>query len=401
MQRLKLRSATLPRRLVIAAGVAAAVSACGAAGDREATRPGLAPGSAVPGLSTAELARFQAGQAQFNRVFTPAEGLGPLFNENQCSACHTSPASGGTGEQMVLKATRFTPPDRCDLLSAEGGENVRTQATPLLKARGIARQTPPADATEQGKLNTPFLFGLGAIDAIPALELKRAAEEEPHDVRGRVGRTPSGVPGRFGRKADVATLRDFVESALRFEMGLTTPRHPAEAPAGFALPPATNPHPSPDVDQRTVDALVDYVRFLAPLPRALPSEASALAQVRQGEGVFRRIGCEECHIPQLRTGRSDVPALDRKVVGLYSDLLLHDMGPALAGTCAAGASPREFRTELLMGLRYRRQFLHDGRAYSVRDAIELHGGQARAMAEAFRKLPLAEQTALLKFLDTL
>ena len=384
-----------------ALSLAAILASCGAAGDREATRPGLAPGSAVPGLSTAELARFQAGQAQFNRVYTPADGLGPLFNENQCSACHTSPASGGTGEQMVVKATRFTPPGRCDLLSAEGGENVRSQATPLLRAHGITRQAPPMAATERGRLNTPFLFGLGAVDAVPALELRRTAEKEPPEVRGHPGRTGAGALGRFGRKADVATLRDFVESALRFEMGLTTPGHPAEAPAGFAFPAGTDPHPAPDLDQRTVDALVDYVRMLAPLPRALASDPGALAQVQAGEGVFRRIGCEECHLPELRTGRSDVPALDRKVVRLYSDLLLHDMGPALAGTCAPGATPREFRTELLMGLRYRRQFLHDGRAYAVRDAIELHGGQAAAAAAAFRRLPLAEQTALLKFLDTL
>ena len=383
------------------AGLAAALAGCGAAADREATRPGLEPGSPVPGLRPAELVRFRLGEALFNRVFTPSDGLGPLFNENQCSACHTSPVSGGTGEQLVVKATRFTPPDRCDLLSAEGGENVRKQATPLLVARGIPRQPPPSRATERVLLDTPFLFGIGAVDAIPERELKRVAEEEPHEAAGRPGRTADGRFGRFGRKADVATLRDFVESALRFELGLTTPRHAVEAPAGFPLPAGSNPHPAPDVDQRTVDLLTDYVRFLAPLPRALPADPAARAEADAGEVIFRRIGCEECHTPELRTARSGVPALDRKVVRLYSDLLLHDMGPALAGTCAPGATPREFRTEMLMGLRYRRRFLHDGRALGVRDAIELHGGQAATTADAFRRLPLTQQLALLRFLDTL
>ncbi len=381
--------------------LAAALAACGNAGAREATRPGLPPGSPLPGLRAAELARFREGEALFEHVYTPAEGLGPLFNENQCSACHTSPASGGTGEQLVVKMTRFTPPGRCDLLSGAGGENVRSQATPLLVARGISRQPAPRDATENVRLDTPFLFGIGAVAAIPERELVRTAEEEPHDARGRLGRTADGRTGRFGRKADVATLREFVESALRFEMGLTSPGQPTEAPAGFALPPGTNPHPAPDVDGRTVDALTAYVRFLAPLPQALPADPGARQQAQAGESLFRRIGCEECHTPALRTGRSDVPALDRKVVRLYSDLLLHDMGPALAGTCAPGATPTEYRTEMLMGLRYRRRFLHDGRAYGVREAIEAHGGQAAETAAAFRRLTLPQQLAVLKFLDTL
>lgn len=381
--------------------LAAALVACGNGSGGEATRPGLAPGAPVPGLRAAELARFREGEALFNHVFTPAEGLGPLFNENQCSACHTSPASGGTGDQLVVKATRFTPPGRCDLLGDAGGENVRSQATPLLVARGISHQSPPPQATETVRLDTPFLFGIGAVAAIPERELVRTGEEEPHDARGHLGRTADGRPGRFGRKADVATLREFVESALRFEMGLTSPGQPTEAPGGVALPPGTNLHPAPDVDRHTVDALTDYVRFLAPLPQALPTDPAARQQAQAGESLFRRTGCEECHTPALRTGRSEVPALDRKVVHLYSDLLLHDLGPALAGTCAPGATPAEYRTEPLMGLRYRRRFLHDGRAYGVREAIEAHGGQAAATAAAFRRLTLPEQLALLKFLETL
>src|SRR5919108_4583101 len=126
------------------------------------------PGAPLPGLRQAEIARFQAGKALFNRVFTAAEGLGPAFNENQCSACHTVPASGGTtGFERIVKATRYHRPGDCDILAREGGENVRTQVTARLRPHGIERQPMPRGATEVGRFTPPFLFGLGLIQAIP------------------------------------------------------------------------------------------------------------------------------------------------------------------------------------------------------------------------------------------
>src|SRR5690606_35426235 len=92
--------------------------------------PLVRPGEPLAGLAPAQLGRFRAGEALFNAVFTPEQGLGPFFNENQCSACHTAPATGGTGEQLVVRASRFTPPDRCDSLREAGGENVRAVTTP-------------------------------------------------------------------------------------------------------------------------------------------------------------------------------------------------------------------------------------------------------------------------------
>ena len=89
------------------------------------------PGTPLSGLSAADSARFYAGMTLFNKVFTPDEGLGPAFNENQCSACHTVPAIGGTtGFERIVKATHYSGPGACDLLSEHGGENVRTSVTP-------------------------------------------------------------------------------------------------------------------------------------------------------------------------------------------------------------------------------------------------------------------------------
>ena len=103
----------------------------------------------------------------------------------------------------------------------------------------------------------------------------------------------------------------------------------------------------------------------------------------------------------MTTGASSSAALDRRVIALYSDLLLHDLGAALASVCSFGASPNETRTEPLAGLGYRSLFLHDGRASRVRDAILMHGGEAQGARDAFAALGELTQQYVLRFLDTL
>jgi CxxC motif-containing protein (DUF1111 family) len=349
------------------------------------------------------MARFVAGKTLFDHVFTPEEGLGPLFNENQCSACHTDPASGGTGEQRVVKATRVVAPATCDYFEGDRGQNIRRQATPLLRARGVGGETPPAGASV-GRFAPPFLFGLGLVEAIPAREI--LSREDPDDrngdgISGRAGKSATGALGRFGRKAEAASLVEFVSSALRLEMGLTNVFAPAEPGLnGGPLPPGVDPVPDPEVDSTGVQRLADFVRFLAPLPPATIAADATRDSVLRGEGVFHSLGCATCHVPAMTTGPNPAPALDRKTIYLYSDLLLHDLGPALADVCGAGASTSELRTASLAGLRYRKAFLHDGRALSVREAILLHGGEAARAREAFASLDFASQILLLQFLDT-
>jgi CxxC motif-containing protein (DUF1111 family) len=380
-------------------GLLTLVGACGRAPVMDIGRE---PGSPLPGLTPDELARFRAGEVLFNRVFTPEEGLGPMFNEDQCSACHTDPASGGTGEQRVVKATRFDGAN-CDQLGEGGGLNVRTQTTPAMQAHGLSRETVPEAATERGRFTVPFLFGLGLVEAIPEAEIAVRADPDDRNrdgISGRVGRTVDGRPGRFGRKAEFATIADFTAGALLLEMGLTSPREPREARAGGKpIPEEVDPVPEPEIDQRSFNVLVDFVRFLAPLAPRSPTWSLARDSIARGARLFRRVGCESCHVPTMTTGRSEVAALDRKVVALYSDLLLHGMGPALANVCAPGATPTELRTAPLMGLGARQVFLHDGRALSVRDAILLHGGEAQRARDAFAALDYRQQLELIKFLD--
>ncbi|HEX7118869.1 MAG TPA: di-heme oxidoredictase family protein [Longimicrobiales bacterium] len=379
----------------------AAAAACG----RPEPVPPTRLGEPLPGLDARSLGRFLAGRALFDKVFSPEEGLGPLFNENQCSACHTSPATGGTGEQRVTRASRFTPPDDCDPLTAAGGENVRLRATPTLRAHGIDRQPFPAGATDTARFNVPFLFGLGLVEAIPEDRILARADPDDRDgdgISGRPGRDARGRFARFGRKADHASLRDFVQSAAHLEMGLTTPARPREGTiAGAPLPPGTDPAADPELDATAVALLTDYIRFLAPPARGQAESDVDRRRIERGAALFAAIGCADCHVPSMTTGRDPIPALDRKRVELYSDLLLHDMGPALATVCAPGASPTELRTEPLMGLGRRDVFLHDGRTRDLSEAIGLHGGEAAAARERFRALDELERHAVLRFLRSL
>lgn len=360
-------------------------------------------GSPLPGLSPEETEAFEAGRTVFARIFTPEEGLGPRFNENSCSACHTFPVDGGTGETAVRKATRHTGSDRCDLLSERGGENLRIQVTPALARMNGAAVPDPPEAHHRARFTIPFIFGLGLVEAIPLETLETLADPDDSDgdgISGRIGRDRAGGSARFGRKADVASLDDFNDSALRLEMGLTTPAFPDEAMAGALppVPPETDPAPEPEIDPETFAALSAFVRFLAP---PAPADIAPGSPAARGRELFGETGCADCHVPTLQAGPHPSPAIAHRTVALYSDLLLHDMGAGLAGTCGPGASTSEYRTEPLMGLRYRRTFLHDGRAGRVRDAILQHGGEAAAARERFLELHRVEQEALLRFLGTL
>ena len=150
-----------------------------------------------------------------------------------------------------------------------------------------------------------------------------------------------------------------------------------------------------------VELLTDYVRFLAPPVRATFDSDYQKASVRRGTVLFRELNCSSCHVPSMQTGPSDVAALSHKTVALYSDLLLHDMGPGLADVCGVSATPSEVRTEPLMGIRHRDMLLHTGRAFDLRDAIMLHGGEAKSSRDAFAALDWMSQEDLVNFLKTL
>lgn len=361
-------------------------------------------GAPLPGLSAAELADFRAGRALFDRDFTVEQGLGPLFNGRRCSSCHDVPRLGGMGADLVRKATRFED-NRCDLLVRHGGDLLQDQATEALRAHGVSRDPVPKEANAVAEILPPALYGAGLIEGIPDAVIMEHEDPDDRDgdgISGRAGRTFDGRLGRFGRKGTFANLRTFTEGALHGEMGITTRAFPKEEPhAGAALPPGVDPAPDPELADSLVEQITRFVRFLAaPAPDAALSDA-ARDSARAGQQIFGRIGCAACHLPELRTGDSPVSALRDRSIPLYSDLLLHDLGPEMASVCAPNALPSEWRTAPLMGLRFRNGFLHDRRAQSVESAIRAHGGEAARSRNRFLVLEAAQRAAILRFLATL
>lgn len=360
-------------------------------------------GEPLPGITDAQRRDFEAGRQIFTRSFTAAEGLGPTFNEVRCASCHDLPTLGGAGADGVRKATRFAD-GRCDLLVEGGGDLLQTQVTAALRERGYDVEAVPPAATAVASIMPPALYAAGLIDAIPADAILEQADPDDADgdgISGRHGGSQDGRVGRFGRKAGFATVRDFVENAFLGEMGLTTPGSPNEHRiGGHPLPAGSDPAPDPELDDRVVDQVTQYVRLLAP-PSPDATSAAARDSILAGRRIFDRIGCARCHRPELRTASNDLEPLRRRRVALYSDLLLHDMGPENASICAPGAQPAEWRTTPLLGLRLRIGFWHDGRAQSVESAISAHGGEGARARDLFSILAESQRSLLLRFLESL
>jgi CxxC motif-containing protein (DUF1111 family) len=372
-------------------------------GCRTPQQPAL--GEPLADLSPEQQAQFLAGKKVFQRVFEPKDGLGPLFNANSCAQCHEEPVLGGVGDEVEVHATRFGAPNSCDPLFHEGGPVIQQDATPLLRALGIEKEQIPPSATAQARRSTPPLFGFGLLDAIPETTL--LSHEDPHDsngdgIYGRANRTIDGRVGRFGRKAAVATLMDFNAGAFPQEMGVTTPQSPVEETInGKPVPPETDPAPDPEITVEDIENVTGFTRFLAPPPQQIFTNPHDQHLAARGKTLFATLKCGVCHVPTMKTGRSTIKSLDRKEVALYSDLLLHAMGAELADICLDQAHPSEFRTEMLMGLRFRKTFLHDGRAKTVQEAIERHDGEGRRSRDKFKGLNERDKQALLKFLETI
>lgn len=363
------------------------------------------PGLPLPDLSQAELEAFAAGEALFNRPFAPEDGLGPLFNQDRCSSCHDLPTSGGHGAEPVFKVSRFDAVEGCSTLSEHGGDLLQTVVIESARAMGFGAERIPPNATAGTEIRAPAVYGLGLVEQIPEADIVRNADPDDADgdgISGRPNLDAAGRAGRFGRRAQHTTLGGFIEEAIRLEMGITTTAHPVEETYnGVPLPEGIDVVPDPEVGAGELDLLVDYMRFLAPPQVIRPEDPAARADIEEGEKIFEFMGCDACHTPSFTTSASDIPALDRKRFRLYSDLLLHDMGPELADICSPGILPSEWKTARLVGLGHRSEFLHNGRAQRLSDAILLHGGEAAAARDVFRRLTEEARRQVLAFLRSL
>lgn len=365
------------------------------------------------------------------------DGLGPVFNESSCVACHNQGGMGGGGAKaknvmIITPLDGGTPNGRGPQQAGPSfvlhhfgtdGEYAgwRAQHLPfgqfeLPDARsGIHAQArvPRRSPTQR---QTPALFGAGLIDALPNDVLRAlAAVRHPEfpEVSGRVAETASGSAGRFGWKGQMARLDEFVITACAVELGLQVPGKPQPTPPHRAQYTA----PGLDMNQAECDALVRFVQEL-PRPQQQPAQRHAAGPyLAQGQALFEVVGCATCHTAK-------VGAID----GIYSDLLLHDMGapmsdagssygvfqpsnpsppPSTAPLAESGkkppaiATPSEWRTPPLWGVRDSAPYLHDGRADTLAVAIALHDGEAQKSRDYFQKLPHEGQQKIIGFLKSL
>lgn len=362
-------------------------------------------GGPLPDLSPDELARFQAGAALFSKVHGPQDGLGPTFNGRACADCHSLPAPGGadkTRSHRITRIGRDAGGSHDDLIDVGGPVLSQQSVAGLLPGCGLDSEKKPKSATAVSERQPPSLYGLGLVAAIPdeTLEALAATQQANGEVAGRVNRsagaTGDGV-GRFGAKAQFATLDAFIADALRNELGITNPRLPDEKPTSRLAGPTCDLVPDPEDDGTELTALVDFVSMLAPPPRGPIGAAE-----RRGEAIFSEVGCASCHVPSLRTGPSPIAALADQDVPLYSDLLLHDLGDELADGIRQGdAGGSEWRTAPLWGIGRRLWFLHDGRATDLRTAVELHNGDAKDARDRLFKRRRDDLQDVLTFLRSL
>jgi CxxC motif-containing protein (DUF1111 family) len=291
----------------------------------------------------ANQALISEGARLFSHVWTVAEGLGPTFNARSCAGCHATPVAGGSGiEIQTFVLVMPTLPS--------GSRVVRRLRVDRLGA--VSEEPAPRGAVLR---KTPALFGSGLIEAIPAPEIGG-----------------SGPTGRFGWKARFHTIQEAVTSAFENELGL----QPEEVSAD------------------KLNAVSAFIRSLPPLSPI--SVAGSNDDEERGRALFREIGCITCHVPSF-------PSLGAQKLSPYTDLLLHDMGPALADGIVEGtAKPTQFKTPPLWGIsRTGPPYLHDGRASTLEQAIGAHAGEASDVVRKWTGLPAAEKARLLAFVQSL
>lgn len=397
-------------------------------GDNRLRRPTVL-GDPLPDLTIQQMNQFLDGKAAFMLTQAVEAGLGPIFNGTSCVACHSSPVPGGAS---MLNTTRF-------------GQNIGGRFDPLVSLGGsqlhqfainpAAMEMIPRSANVVARRNSTPIFGLGLIEAITDSTIIANRRTFGNDqIDGRVGMVTDVVTrrrmvGRFGWKAQHATLLSFSADAYHNEMGITNQHYLAEnAPNGnLNLLEQFDTRIDPeDVAGRqpmpAFESVAHFMRLLGPPPVAtlatptvtqttrtnsltstVARPLTSVAQPNTAEGriLFSTVGCVQCHTPMLRTGSNPVAALNFKDVWLYSDLLLHKMGSLADGIVQADANGNEFRTPPLWGARFSAPYLHDGRAPTIDAAIRAHDGEGRLVKERYQRLTPAQQKLLTDFVLSL
>lgn len=377
-------------------------------------------GAPLNGLTRPQMQAFLDGQVVYNTPLEVEQGLGPVFNKESCGNCHANPL-GGTGSQTV---TRFG-------LTGKGGfEDLAHLGGSLLQSQSISEECAeviPAEASITANRVTNGIMGYGLIEAIPDAQIEAVQAAQPVGQQGMVRyvtavedppMSPDRV-GRFGWKAQVATVFTFSADAGLNELGLTSVFFPNESdPNGINPPALGDPDfcdmvPDPEnsialgngVDKDFLEVVTDFQRLLAAPPQTPRSGMT-------GETIFNNIGCAVCHHASYTT--ADDPMLEDvlrdKTVKPYTDFLVHDMGLTADFIADGPVGERWMKTAPLSGLRVRDPLWHDGRFVAgsfverVTLAIEAHDAllsQGISAAQAFAALDETQKGQLFAFLGSL
>lgn len=423
----------LPRTALSAVLLALLVSAAGLApGGAASAEEGVSRDSfsrPLPGLAGDELIRFALGRAQFRTIRLSgvradgAGGLGPVFNRTSCSGCHVRNGRGRPPEDadgpLTTMVIRLGPGSKYGRqlndkaipgVGSEGRAAFRPSPVmhveldgvdwPLRAARIAVREPvlgPLAPHVELSPRVAPQIAGTGLLERIPDAMLRELADPDDRNGDGISGRRGGNGSGRFGWRAAVPAVEVQVAQALHEDMGVTSTLRPSANCAAGHTACIARAGGGIEIADEAFQALVTYVNNLAPpAPRASPAADA-------GSAVFDAIGCAACHVAEWQLDDSPVG-----VIRPYTDLLLHDLGSALADRRVDGSpGNREWRTAPLWGVGQvfavngHRRLLHDGRARGFIEAILWHGGEAAPARDRFRSLEAADRAALLAFLASL
>lgn len=392
---------------------------------------------------------------------TARDGLGPLFNTNACQNCHIKDGRGHPPEpgdsnavSMLVRLSIPDDPAYAERIAQSGllpeptyGAQLQDMAVPGVAPEGKVRveydtmtlhfrdgtpihlRRPTLQITQLGygpmhpqtrasARIAPPMIGLGLLEAIPASTILANADPDDKKRTGISGRAnwvwdeaqQKTVLGRFGWKAAQPSVNQQNVHALAGDMGLTSNLKkfddctPAQTDC-LNAPNGEGPDGEPEVSDNILRLITFYTRNLGVPARRHVADAKVL----QGKDLFFKAGCQQCHTPQFTTGPdASEPELANQVIRPYTDLLLHDMGEGLADNLSEfQATGQEWRTPPLWGIGLTKvvsghtQFLHDGRARNLMEAVLWHGGEAQAAQRQVLAFDKAQRAALLAFLNSL
>jgi CxxC motif-containing protein (DUF1111 family) len=405
--------------------------------------------SPAPNLQGENIERHELGDVAFELEHVDGTGinggLGPIFDNVSCESCHPGDGRGrppagaepfssmlfrssvsgagnnggpkdvpGFGGQLQMRSLPAYQPEISAVISYVESYGTFADRTPFqlrvptYTLTGIYANL-PAGVLFSPRV-APAVFGLGLLEAVPERQI--VAQADPSDrnrdgISGRANYVWDAVAGRtalgrFGWKANAPNLIQQTAGAYNGDMGVTTELFPAEPCEGQHAGCARHP---PDLESATVADVALYTRTLGVPARRNLDDRTA----RRGEKVFYAAGCAGCHTPTLRTGvLPDVPEVSNQEIHPYTDLLVHDMGPGLADSRPDfQASGSEWRTPPLWGIGLvatvngHTNFLHDGRARTLLEAVMWHGGEATRARDRVQRLRADDRGALIAFLESL